>query len=710
MTTPQQAQYWAYALTLKSSAETVESLSRTISNARVDLNPHQVDAALFALCSPLSRGVILADEVGLGKTIEAALVISQRWAERRRKILVVVPAALRKQWQQELREKFFLPSLVMEGGARRRLLAEGKRNPFDLDDQVVVCSYPFAAACQDDVAAIPWDLVVIDEAHRLRNIYKAGSKTARTVAAAVQERQKLLLTATPLQNSLMELFGLVSVIDSHVFGDQISFREQFIRASDEPLRNRALKQRLASVCQRTLRKQVLEYVRFTQRVPVTQEFHPTDNEQQLYDSVSEYLRRETLYALPSGQRTLIELVLATMEKLEALFEELKDADNAYKRIYGMDKDEERFAAAVTQLTQRIGLDVGERTPAEVTQSLVRLLGKAQADAASLQKLRARVGELEEEVIEARQDIQFAEQSLAGLRVEAGVTSDEELGPVGERSQQKRLLASRLETVLQQIHQSGEGLSIDELEKEARELTPDQVGDKLSQLDTRLSDLASERDAKRDHRQSLLVHIQALDGSSKAAEAAERAEQLLAGIVPDAEQYLRLTIARLILEERMERYRQDNQTPVLRRAGELFAKLTLGSFSGLRDEVDENGQPVLLGVRPDRTEVGVKGMSDGARDQLFLALRLATIELQRDQQDPLPFVVDDILVGFDDERSKACLEVLAEFAQKTHVLVFTHHMMVAQAANGLGKGKGVYVHELGGTRGGDVTSGDAGEAR
>ena len=171
--------------------------------------------------------------------------------------------------------------------------------------------------------------------------------------------------------------------------------------------------------------------------------------------------------------------------------------------------------------------------------------------------------------------------------------------------------------------------------------------------------------------------------------------MLAGIIPDAEQYLRVTIARLILEEQMERYRQDNQTPVLRRAGELFAKLTLGSFSGLRDEVDDKGKPVLLGVRPDKTVVGVDGMSVGTRDQLFLALRLATIELQRDPQDPLPFVVDDILVGFDDERSKACLEVLAEFAQKTQVLVFTHHSMVAQAANELGKEKGVFVHELAG---------------
>jgi uncharacterized protein YhaN len=396
-----------------------------------------------------------------------------------------------------------------------------------------------------------------------------------------------------------------------------------------------------------------------------------------------------------GTNPHTELALATMEKLEELFGQLKDADTAQKRIYGMDKDEERFTAAVTQLAQRIGIDVEGQNPAEVTQSLGKRLGKAQADAASLQNLRARIVELEEEVVEARQDIQLAEQSLAGLRVEAGVSSDEELGPVEERSREKRQMTTHLATMQQQLHQSGEGHSITDLEKEARELDADEVGDELSQLDTRLSNLASERDAKRDQRHALIVQINALDGSSKAAEAAERAEQLLAGIIPDAEQYLRLTIARLILEEQMERYRQDNQTPVLRRAGELFAKLTLGSFSGLRDEVDDKGKPVLLGVRPNKTEVGVDGMSDGTRDQLFLALRLATIELQRDQQDTLPLVVDDILVGFDDERSKACLEILAEFAKKTQVLVFTHHSMVAQAANALGQEKGVFVHKLAG---------------
>jgi len=309
MTTNYHAQYWAHALTVQGAPDTVEHLSRAISNARVDLNPHQVDAALFALRSPLSRGVILADEVGLGKTIEAALVISQRWAERRRHILVVVPASLRKQWQQELWEKFFLPSVVMERRAWTRLQAEGKPNPFDTDDQIIICSYYFAAKHQESVASVPWDLAIIDEAHRLRNVYKKRNKTAKALVAGLTAAPKLLLTATPLQNSLMELYGLASVIDPHLFGDPISFREQFVREQDEGLRNRLLKQRLAEVCQRTLRKQVLEYVRFTQRIPVTQEFYASDPEQRLYDDVSEYLRRETLYALPTAQRTLMTMVL-----------------------------------------------------------------------------------------------------------------------------------------------------------------------------------------------------------------------------------------------------------------------------------------------------------------------------------------------------------------------------------------------------------------
>ena len=315
--TPYHAQYWAHALALRGYGGSVESLSRSIANARVDLNPHQVDAALFALRSPLTKGAILADEVGLGKTIEAGIVLAQRWAERRRRILLILPAMLRKQWQQELVEKFYLPSIILDSKAFNQARKGGVLNPFDQPDKIVIVSYHFASAKHAEIARVPWDQVVIDEAHRMRNVYRSRNRTdplakksmAHKIADACGHAPLLLLTATPLQNSLMELYGLVSIIDPHVFGDAASFRDQFVRATDASQRDYELKTRLSPICIRSLRKQVTEYVPFTNRVPITQDFLPTDEEQQLYDSVSAYLQREWLIALPSSQRQLISLVL-----------------------------------------------------------------------------------------------------------------------------------------------------------------------------------------------------------------------------------------------------------------------------------------------------------------------------------------------------------------------------------------------------------------
>ncbi|WP_245630264.1 SNF2-related protein [Alicyclobacillus acidiphilus] len=274
----------------------------------MDVNPHQIDAALFALRSPLSEGAILADEVGLGKTIEAGLVLSQRWAERRRKLIVVVPATLRKQWAMELEEKFHLPSIILEAKSFNNLLRQGVSNPFELRNQVVICSYHFAAAKSEFISRVSWDLAVLDEAHRLRNVYKSTNKLAKNIQATLARTKKILLTATPLQNSLMELYGLVSIVDPNVFGDDKSFQAQFARQLSEE-RNRLLRERLALICTRTLRKQVLEYIRYTNRILITQEFTPSDDEHRLYEEVTEYLRRKVLLALPASQRSLMTLVL-----------------------------------------------------------------------------------------------------------------------------------------------------------------------------------------------------------------------------------------------------------------------------------------------------------------------------------------------------------------------------------------------------------------
>jgi adenine-specific DNA-methyltransferase len=286
----------------------MEKLAGAVAGAQVDLNPHQVDAALFAFNSPLSKGALLADEVGLGKTIEAGLVLSQRWAERKRRILVIVPSNLRKQWYQELSEKFFLPCQILETKSYNAAMKVGNFRPFEANDAIVICSYQFARNKAADVANTGWDLVVMDEAHRLRNVYKPSNVIANTLKLALANKQKLLLTATPLQNSLLELFGLVSFIDEHTFGDLKSFREQFANLSQDQV-FQTLKARLKPICHRTLRRQVTSYIPFTKRLPMVEEFTPEEGEDRLYLLVSDYLRRDNLQALPASQRSLMTLVL-----------------------------------------------------------------------------------------------------------------------------------------------------------------------------------------------------------------------------------------------------------------------------------------------------------------------------------------------------------------------------------------------------------------
>ncbi|MCA1853178.1 MAG: DEAD/DEAH box helicase, partial [Beggiatoa sp.] len=301
------AKYFAHELTRRCPPDSAEKLAGAVASTQVDLNPHHVDAALFAFKSPLSKGALLADEVGLGKTIEAGLVLSQKWAERKRRILVITPANLRKQWFQELTEKFFLPCRLLEAKSYNATVKQGQFRPFEALE-IVICSYQFAKSKAGDVQAVAWDLVVIDEAHRLRNVYKPSNVIANTLNMALAGKDKLLLTATPLQNSLLELFGLVSFIDEHTFGDLKSFREQFANLNQEQV-FQTLKARLKPVCHRTLRRQVTAYIPYTQRLPLVEEFTPEESEDRLYHHVSEYLQRENLQALPTRQRSLMTLVL-----------------------------------------------------------------------------------------------------------------------------------------------------------------------------------------------------------------------------------------------------------------------------------------------------------------------------------------------------------------------------------------------------------------
>ncbi len=333
MKTAYHTKFYAHEITKQSCSSGVDKLSMSLFNACVHLNPHQVEAALFAFQSPLLKGVILADEVGLGKTIEAGLILCQYWAERKRKLIIICPASLRKQWSLELYEKFNIPNTILEAKTYNQLLKDGNPNPFEQKDKVIIMSYNFANSKREEIRLVKWDLAVLDEAHKLRNVYKKNNRTGKGVKFALEDTKKILLTATPLQNSLMELYGLSTLINDHIFGDDKSFRSQYANHDND---YEDLRKRLKYFCKRTLRQDVLEYIKYTERKPITFPFETTNAEQELYIKLSQFLQRDDTYSIPKSQRTLITLVLrkllassssaiiGTLETIKARLEKIRD--------------------------------------------------------------------------------------------------------------------------------------------------------------------------------------------------------------------------------------------------------------------------------------------------------------------------------------------------------------------------------------------------
>jgi ERCC4-related helicase len=297
-----QSKFYAYELERSYASDHVGKLAGLLFDAQVEPKPHQIDAALFALQTPYLRGVILADEVGLGKTIEAGIVLSQYWAERKRRVLIVAPSSLRQQWQQELIEKFLIPSVLLTSqNAAEKLSAAAQNQP-----EVLICSYEFALRYEAKLTR-GWDLIILDEAHRLRNHWTSKAKIAEAVSHIVQGASKaVLLTATPLQNRLEELYGLVSVFEPGYFYSLDAFRERYVKGLGD---GDDLVERVALISKRTLRRDAQKYIQFTERLPLTLEFDPSPEEIELYNKVNEYLQRDELYAFPKSQRHLSALII-----------------------------------------------------------------------------------------------------------------------------------------------------------------------------------------------------------------------------------------------------------------------------------------------------------------------------------------------------------------------------------------------------------------
>lgn len=380
-------------------------------------------------------------------------------------------------------------------------------------------------------------------------------------------------------------------------------------------------------------------------------------------------------------------------KLERFFKEYDEAEALGRRIYGIDQVIEDFKRKVSVFAEKTGFEMDGMDALDAVRRMNIELNNSISAQSRLETLEAQRRESEKVLAESRILMKAADVKMAGFRAQAGVEQDAHLRRVYDESMKKQALQRRILDLEAQVIRIGDGMSMDELVREAAKCDPDALIQELQGVNQEIEDLQQRREDIRERINDLRHEEEGYLGNSESAEVAQQRAQALAARITDlAEEYIRLKTAALLLEQKTDEYRKQHQRPVLIRAGQIFSTLTLGAYTGLKDDLDENDRPILLCVRNTGREVPIAGLSDGTRDQLHLALRIASLEQHLSGGEAMPFIVDDIMIGFDDHRTSAGLTVLSELARKTQVLMFTHHKRVMELAEGIGSND-VFIHRL-----------------
>ncbi len=374
---------------------------------------------------------------------------------------------------------------------------------------------------------------------------------------------------------------------------------------------------------------------------------------------------------------------AVLDRIEELFNKVDKITGLDHRIEGISRDGETFEKDVTQLVERLEPDLRSLPAEQAVLDLHKRLQEARTDSATRLELQNQRKEREQTMGDASAVMRDSELKLKELCREAGCQEFGQLEEIEERSLQAQRLLEELKSLEKQLLDYSGGAGLDELMAEVEAVDADALPAQIAALMQQSEELEARRVEYLEQIGREKTQLALMDGGAKAAEAAEQVQSVLTDMREHANRYIRLKLACIILNREMERYRAENQDPVLRRAEELFAQLTLRSFVGLQPDFNEADQPILLGVRPAGERVGVQGMSDGSRDQLYLALRLASLERYLEHNEPMPFIVDDILINFDDQRAEATLRVLADLSKKTQIIFFTHHVHLLELAQAAG---------------------------
>ncbi len=383
-----------------------------------------------------------------------------------------------------------------------------------------------------------------------------------------------------------------------------------------------------------------------------------------------------------------------LDTLKDCFDKLKEADDLRKRIAGIDRDASEMDRELKELLKKVAPDILDLPMDRAILKLRVQLNKAQKDEILFDKLTEESDSLKKEIYTAQKRLQSAHEQMNELLHTAKCDRPEELMPVMEKSAVYKSLQEKISDTSTRITKIGAGVSLEELDEQAAKVNIDELPGMIESLK---KDIEEGINPEINSISQIIGEekniLAAMDGGDEAALLTCEMEEKLAKIQRLAERYTHVKLASRILQQEIERYREAHQDPVLKIASNYFKDLTLSSFAGLRTDVDDKGNPVLVGIRPDNSFLNVESMSSGTRDQLYLALRLATLKFRLEKSEAMPFIVDDILINFDDDRSRATLNVLSELSEKNQIILFTHHKQIVEEAEGVKKKGIIEIHEL-----------------
>ncbi|MEJ2608655.1 MAG: AAA family ATPase [Candidatus Thiodiazotropha sp.] len=381
-----------------------------------------------------------------------------------------------------------------------------------------------------------------------------------------------------------------------------------------------------------------------------------------------------------------------IEKVRTLIAKLSEAEKLHRRIHAIDEDASAFRGQVESLVAKISPELADLPSDDAVTYLTSLLSENRVRQRERRQLKEHIAQAKQEIENAHADELTLTERLDRLCDEAKCEHHNQLQEAERKSAEYLQLKAAIESTEREILEVGEGQPLKMLERDTEGVDPDILAGRVKMLSSLIEDqLEPRRTELAEAKGREEKNLELLVGSDQAAQLAEQAQGLLATIRKDAEHYVQVKLASKILYDQIERYRQENQGPLVKCASDHFSLLTLGAFKGLTTEFNEKDEPLLAGIRADDRRVSVEGMSTGTRDQLYLSLRLAALEKYMQSKESIPFIVDDVLIDFDDARTAAALKAFIKLSEKTQVILFTHHSQVVNQAKQL-QGA-VELHEL-----------------